>query len=44
MVAVVGYLFGASNIRWAGYADLEHTIKFADVPGERSTTTDLLSS
>ena len=27
-------LFGASNVRWAGYADVEHTIKFSDVPGE----------
>jgi len=33
MLAVVGYLFGASNVRWAGFADLEHTLKFADVPG-----------
>ena len=33
MIAVVGYLFGASNVRWAGFADVEHTLKFADVPG-----------
>ncbi len=34
MLAVVGYLFGASDVRWSGFADVEHTIKFADVPGE----------
>jgi hypothetical protein len=33
MLAVVGYLFTASDIRWAGFADVQHTIKFADVPG-----------
>mmetsp|Transcript_57844 Transcript_57844/g.108951 ORF Transcript_57844/g.108951 Transcript_57844/m.108951 type:complete len:219 (-) Transcript_57844:109-765(-) len=33
MIAVVGYLVGASNVRWGGYVDLEHTLKFADVPG-----------
>jgi hypothetical protein len=33
MLAVVGYLIGASDIRWGGYADVAHTIKFSDVPG-----------
>merc|ERR1719313_2534389 len=33
MLAVVGYLIGASDIRWGGYADTAHTIKFSDVPG-----------
>jgi len=33
MIAVVGYLIGASNVRWGGFVDLEHTLKFADVPG-----------
>eukprot|EP00614_Pseudopedinella_elastica_P011018 CAMPEP_0172596782 /NCGR_PEP_ID=MMETSP1068-20121228/16617_1 /TAXON_ID=35684 /ORGANISM="Pseudopedinella elastica, Strain CCMP716" /LENGTH=219 /DNA_ID=CAMNT_0013395973 /DNA_START=78 /DNA_END=737 /DNA_ORIENTATION=+ len=32
-IAVVGYLIGASNVRWAGFVDLEHTLKFSDVPG-----------
>jgi hypothetical protein len=40
MLAVVGYLIGASNVRWAGFADLEHTLKFADVPGERTNPSD----
>lgn len=33
MLAVVGYLIGASDVRWGGYVDLEHTIKFTDIPG-----------
>lgn len=33
MLAVVGYLIGASDVRWGGYVDLEHTLKFSDVPG-----------
>ena len=33
MLAVVGYLIGASDIRWGGYADIAKTIKFSDVPG-----------
>jgi hypothetical protein len=33
MLAVVGYLIGASDVRWGGYADLAKTIKFEDVPG-----------
>merc|ERR1711988_1155407 len=33
MLAVVGYLVTASGIRWAGFVDLEHTTKFADIPG-----------
>ena len=29
MLAVVGYLIGASDIRWGGYADVAKTIKFS---------------
>ena len=33
MLAVVGYLIGASDIRWGGYADVAKTIKFSEVHG-----------
>jgi hypothetical protein len=39
MIAVVGYLIGASDVRWGGFVDLEHTLKFSDVPGEKRVST-----
>ena len=33
MLAVVGYLIGASDIRWGGYADVAKTIKVGTANG-----------
>ena len=33
MLAVVGYLIGASDIRWGGYADIAKTIKVGTANG-----------